>query len=245
LYLSGSFLEHKDMVNRVAWIVLLTISLFGGAPTAFAQTDAAESRIVREEIEWLDVWVPGNSNKTLPKVLLIGDSITRGYYGGVESALKGKAVVARLTTSKSLGDPGFLAEVNLIISQTKYDVVHFNNGLHGWGYSEKDYEAAFPDLIAVIKKGAPGAKMIWATTTPMRVPGKVDYQPNTERVKARNAIAKTITDKKNIPTDDLFEFLSDKPELWSGDGVHLNGQGNSALGKKVAEVIEPLLSGAK
>jgi lysophospholipase L1-like esterase len=79
----------------------------------------------------------------------------------------------------------------------------------------------------------------------MRVPGKVDYQPNTERVKARNAIAKTITDKENIPTDDLFGFLSEKPEFWSGDGVHLNGQGNSALGKKVAEAIAPLLLPAR
>jgi lysophospholipase L1-like esterase len=234
-----------DMVSRLAWIALVTISVAGKAPSLIAQNDAGEPRIIREEIEWLDVWVPGNSNKTLPKVLLIGDSITRGYYGGVESALKGKAVVARLTTSKSLGDPGFLAEVNLILSQTKYDVVHFNNGLHGWGYTEKEYGAAFPDLIAAIKKGAPGAKMIWATTTPMRMPGKVDYQPNTERVKARNAIAKTITDKENIPTDDLFGFLSEKPEFWSGDGVHLNGQGNSALGKKVAEVIAPLLLPAR
>lgn len=233
------------MVNRVTFIALVTISLFGGAPTGFAQTDAAESRIVREEIEWLDVWVPGNSNKTLPKILLIGDSITRGYYGGVENALKGKAVVARLTTSKSLGDPGFLAEVNLILSQTKYHVIHFNNGLHGWGYSEKEYEAAFPDLIAAIKKGAPGAKMIWATTTPMRIPGKAEFQSNTERVKARNAIAKKITDQMKIPTNDLFEFLSDKPEFWSGDGVHLNAQGNAALGKKVAEAIEAQLSGGK
>lgn len=38
-----------------------------------------KNHIVREEIEWLDVWVPGNSNTTLPKVLLIGDSMARGY----------------------------------------------------------------------------------------------------------------------------------------------------------------------
>lgn len=239
------------MANRISWLVLLTASFPGFTAPLMAQgpfgpfRDADNPKVVREEIEWLDVWVPGNSNKTLPKVLLVGDSIARGYYGGVENALKGKAVVARLTTSKSLGDPGFLAEVNLILSQTNFDIVHFNNGLHGWGYSEKEYEAAFPQLVGLIHEEIRNGKMIWATTTPMRVPGKAEFHPKTERVKARNAIAKKITDQMKIPTNDLFEFLSDKPELWSGDGVHLNAQGNNALGKKVAEAIEVQLSGGK
>ena len=107
-----------------------------------AYSPEEKDRIVREEIEWLDVWVPGNSNKTLPRVLLIGDSMARGYYKEVEDKHKGKAVVGRLTTSKSLGDPAFLAEVKLILSQTRFDVVHFNNGLHGWGYTEAEYAAA-------------------------------------------------------------------------------------------------------
>jgi hypothetical protein len=54
--------------------------------------------VVRENIEWLDVWVPGNEVKGLPRVLLIGDSIPRGSYGEVEGRLKDKAVVARSAT---------------------------------------------------------------------------------------------------------------------------------------------------
>ena len=66
-------------------------------------------------------------------MLLIGDSITQGYYGQVAERLKGKASVARLTTSKSVGDPALLAEVALVLGQCRFDVVHFNNGLHGLG----------------------------------------------------------------------------------------------------------------
>lgn len=200
------------------------------------------SGIVREEIEWLDVWIPGNSNTQLPKVLLVGDSITRGYYGAVETALKGKAIVCRLTTSKSLGDPGLIEEVHLILSQTKYDIVHFNNGLHGWGYSEKEYEKGFVELLKTFKKDAPGAKLIWATTTPMREPGKDQFQAKTGRIKARNAIAATLTNKEGIATNDLFGFLEEKPAFWSGDGVHLNGNGTKALGSLVSGILLEQLS---
>ena len=98
------------------------------APSAPA---ADPPRVVRENIEWLDVWVPGNGVKDRPRVLLIGDSITRAYYKTVEDTLKGKAIVCRLATSKSLGDPGLLDEVKLVLGQATFDVVHFNNRMHG------------------------------------------------------------------------------------------------------------------
>jgi hypothetical protein len=47
-------------------------------------------------------------------VLLIGNSITGGYGPKVPDGLKGKVSVARLTTSKSLGDPALPAEVAMM-----------------------------------------------------------------------------------------------------------------------------------
>lgn len=200
-------------------------------------------RIVREEIEWLDVWVPGNSNKTLPKVLLIGDSIARGYYKEVEDKLKGRAIVARLTSSKSLGDPGYLAEVKLILSQTRFDVIHFNNGLHGWGYSEDEYAAAFPELLATIRTVTPKAKLIWASTTPIRQADKLAaFSDKNERVRNRNKLVARLMVLESIPIDDLYAVIADKPEWYSRDGVHLNAKGVSALATQVAEAIGPMLS---
>jgi hypothetical protein len=84
-------------------LFLVAIGIIGGVlATGFAD----EPRIVRENIEWLDVWVPNTNATDLPRVLLIGDSITRGYFKDVEEKLKGKAHVARLATSKSVGDVG-------------------------------------------------------------------------------------------------------------------------------------------
>ena len=202
--------------------------------------------MVRENIEWLDVWVPGNAVKDQPRVLLIGDSITRGYYKTVEDKLKGKAVVCRLATSKSLGDPGLLDEVKLVLGQATFDVVHFNNGMHGWGYTEDEYAKAIPDLIAAIRKGAPGAKLVWASTTPVRVTGKVDQlDPKTDRVKARNTAAAEVMVKEKIPTNDLFALVADKLELFSNDGVHLNAKGSTAMGEQVAAQVLKLLGGSK
>ena len=210
--------------------------------TSNSAQPADSHRIVREEIEWLDVWVPGNSNKQLPKVLLIGDSMARAYYREVEEKLKGKAVVGRLTTSKSLGDPAYLAEVKLILSQTRFDVVHFNNGLHGPGYTEAEYAAALPELLTTIRTGAPGARLIWATSTPVRVADKLNtLSEQNERSKRRNALAAQVMAKESIPINDLFTLVAEKPEWYSRDGVHLNAKGVTALASQVADIIRPFL----
>jgi lysophospholipase L1-like esterase len=217
------------------------VVLLLAAPTVPA---AEPPRVVRENVERLDVWVPGNSVKDQPRVLLIGDSITRGYYKTVEDKLKGKAVVCRLTTSKSLGDPALLDEVKLVLGQARFDVVHFNNGMHGWGYTEDEYARAIPDLVAAIRKGAPGAKLVWASTTPVRVAGKVEQlDPKIDRVKARNKAAAEVMAKEKIPTNDLFALVTDKVELFSSDGVHLNAKGSAAMGEQVATHVLVALGG--
>ncbi len=70
---------------------------------------------VRERIEWIDIWVTDADKDDLPRVLLVGDSITRGYFGAVEKYLAGKAYCARLTTSKCVSDPTFNDDLKLML----------------------------------------------------------------------------------------------------------------------------------
>jgi lysophospholipase L1-like esterase len=205
-------------------------------------TRAEAPHISREAIEWCNVWITEANSTTLPRVLLIGDSITGGYGPKVADQLKGKASMARLTTSKSIGDPALLAEVATVLDQFSFDVVHFNNGLHGWGYTETEYEKGFPELVATIRKHAPKAKLIWTTITPMRQAGKVDViAEGTKRVEARNKIAEGIVTKEGIAVDDLYGLVKDHPEYWSGDGVHFNEKGIGAQVEQVARRIEEAL----
>lgn len=131
------------------------------------------------------------------------------------------------------------------MSYGKFDLVHFNNGLHGWEYTEDEYDAAFPDMIKAIRKNAPNAKLIWATTTPIRT-GKY-YERLEERVArivTRNEIAqKHISKAKDIKTDDLFNLILDHPEYFiGGDGVHPIDKGYQVLAEQVAKKILESLS---
>ena len=111
--------------------------------------------------------------------MLIGDSITRAYYPAVEKRLAGKAYVGRLSSSAFISDPALLDQIKMVLSQYKFDVIHFNNGMHGWQHTEKEYEQAFPEYLQVIKKYAPNAKLIWANTTPLKVSPCLPRQLNT------------------------------------------------------------------
>jgi len=139
-----------------------------------APTNLHGADLIRERIEWCDIWITNADSNDLPRVLLIGDSITRGYFGGVEKALDGKANCARLTTSRCICDPVFFDELEMVLRQYPFDVIHFNNGLHGWGYSEAQYREAFPKLLDTLRRENPNARLIWTTTTPVRTRSDLD-----------------------------------------------------------------------
>lgn len=199
---------------------------------------------IREDVEWLDVWIPDNNEHDMPRVLLIGNSITRAYYPQVEENLQGMAYTARLTTSKSLGDPAFIDEIELIMTHTHFDVVHFNNGLHGGGYTEQEYERAIPEMIVAIKQYSPEAKLVWASSTPIRRGEQMEeFDPHTERIKERNRIALEVIREYDIVYNDLFAIVEDHPEYYvSGDGVHLIEEGTTALAERVSEVLRGCLN---
>jgi hypothetical protein len=213
---------------------------------ALASNFAAESNTApaRESIEWCDVWISHANETNLPRVLLIGDSIAREYYPEVEKRLAGKVFVARLATSRFAADPVLLKEIELVLDQARFDVIHFNNGMHGWQHSEAEYREALPKFIKTIRVHAPKAKLIWATTTPLRDEKGVTYDTKAEysdeRVAARNAIAAELVAAQKIPIVDLNAAVRGHPEFHS-DNVHFNGRGVQVLAAQVSEAVEKLL----
>ena len=209
-------------------ILLLSCCLW----SQFASADEP----VRERIEWIDIWVTDADKTDLPRVLLVGDSITRGYFGAVEKHLAGKAYCARLTTSKCVSDPTFNDDLKLMLKQYNFSVIHFNNGLHGWGYTEEQYRDGLLSTVIALKEH--DARIIWATTTPVREKSDLEtFSDRTDRVKLRNTLAAEIMTEQKVATDDLFELAKDHAAWTSGDGVHFNGQGNEALAKQVADCV--------
>jgi hypothetical protein len=238
------------------FLLLAAAALF--LPAADAQTAASS----RERIEWCDIWISHANETGLPRVLLLGDSITRAYYPEVEKRLAGKAFVARLATTAFISDPMLLTEIAVVLDSAKFDVIHLNNGMHGWQHSEEEYEKAFPQLLATIRKHAPGAKLIWAATTPLKEDpktaessapvdakgadaGKLMLKADLTRVSdariiARNAIALRIMQAEGIPVDDLHSPMAGHPG-WHSDNVHFNGQGIAVQADQVAAEVRKLL----
>lgn len=217
---------------------LVVKALFACLLALCASGARAEEKTLREPIEWSDIWVPSTDKHDLPRVLLVGDSITRGYYEGTEKSLAGKAYCARYSTSKFIGHSDFLAELQILLDAYRFDVIHINNGLHGWDYTEKDYAKSFPRLLHLLKAHGKGATVIWATTTPVRTGADLAvFDKKTERVKERNRIAVEIMRAHEIPVDDLFALVEHRADWYSRDGTHFNDQGKAEQGRQVAESV--------
>jgi lysophospholipase L1-like esterase len=199
---------------------------------------ADDPKVQREDIEWTQIWIPHVNEHHLPRVLCVGDSICNGYYDGVANLLQNKAYVAKLTTSSSLGDPALLEQIKYLLSNYKFDVIHLNNGLHGFGYTEEQYKADIPKLLALIKQLAPQAKLILATSTAMRKRDHLaELGPENDRVVARNKIVVDVASKENVPVDNLYRLVVDHPEYWIADAVHFKPEGQNVEAKQVAEHI--------
>lgn len=223
-------------IVAAVWSPLTGCSSAGpGAPPAITSHP-----VQPERIEWCDIWVTNANSSDLPRVLLIGNSITRGYFNAVEKHLEGKANCARMTSSKCIGDPGLFPEIQLLLSQYRFAVIHVNNGLHGWSYTEEQYGRAFAPFMKALMEQSHGAHVIWAQTTPVMVDGHPDH-PRIKRIKVRNAIASDFAKQNHIPINDLFALVVDHPEYFSKDGVHFNQAGIDAQARQVADCVRKAL----
>jgi hypothetical protein len=220
---------RKMLLYAIA--VLIVMPAMG--PTAWAQ----KKYPVTEPIEWMWAQAPEKKDAALPNVLLVGDSITRAYYAETAKLLAGKANVYLFATSCGVGDsrlPGQLRDYFAMLP-VKYAVVHFNNGMHGWGYTEDQFRAAFPALVRSVRVGAPKAKLIWASITPVRVdqgPGKA----SNARIIVRNAIAQDYVDQMNIPLDNQNALMVAHNDMHSDD-VHYNAAGSALQAAQVVKYV--------
>ena len=197
-----------------------------------------QPKIACESVEWLDYRVFGGDRNDLPRVLLIGDSISGQYFDGVSKGLKDKAYVTRLGSSKAVCLPAYFDEIKLALSQYKYSVIHFNNGLHGWAYTENEYGENLARLVQVLKASAPEAKLIWASSTQVRTGAPLfeGFAPNNDRVKARNKIAADLMTRQHIPIDDLYTLMEPHHDLLQ-DGVHYKPAGSALLIPQVTQCV--------
>lgn len=102
----------------------------------------------------------------LPRVLLIGDSVSRGYTLAVRAALAGKANVHRAPENCGPTANG-LKKLDVWLGTGKWDLIHFNFGIHDRATPPADYEARLEQLTQRLLRT--GAQLVWASSTPLPV----------------------------------------------------------------------------
>ncbi|OCT15200.1 hypothetical protein A8709_13940 [Paenibacillus pectinilyticus] len=200
-----------------------------------------------ERFEWCEHWWEQADNQDLKRVLVIGDSITKGYRPYVNELLHNQAYVDMVATSKAMDNPSLLKEIDYMIQHREdfhYDVIHMNNGLHGWHLSTSQYEENYNKLIRHVLETAQSSKIIIVNSTPMTVVGNptgIDPQLN-GKVEDRNKAVKRIAEQYNLSLNDLYTPMYGRSEYRVADGYHYNEEGRRAQAEIVAKAIKDCLS---
>lgn len=185
-----------------------------------------------------NAWDFVQDDPNLPRVLLIGDSVSRGYTQAVRKNLSGKANVHRAPANCGPTASG-IKNIEVWLGDGKWDVIHFNFGIHDRNTPVADYTSRLDQLIARMKKTS--AKLIWASTTP--IPDTPDGKQTAASIVEKNKVAEQVMARHGIVIDDLFAAITPHlSTMQNPNDVHFNGQGYDFLGQTVAKAIEAALA---
>ena len=220
------------------------------APLGFLAGQTREEIIaerVKNHAQHPERYVAASDDPALPRVLLIGDSITAGYFLGVRENLRGTANVHLIPDN---GGPTWrgLLMLDDWLCDSRWNLIHFNFGLHDIKREVADQLQTAPEdyrknLRALVDRlRATGARLVFATSTP--VPASVKSGPprRSADMPAYNAAAREVMAAAKIPVNDLYAFaLAQLAEIQLPHNVHFTPEGYRALAAPVAAAIRAQL----
>jgi len=176
-------------------------------------------------------WDYVKDDPALPRVLIIGDSISRGYTLPVRYLLNGKANVHRAPCNCGPTSKG-LRDLDIWLGTGTWDLIFFNFGIHDRANPET-YSANLEQIIPRLQ--ATGARLIFAATTPLP-PGEGMYR--FEDGVRLNDIAVPMMARYGIPVCDLYTTLLPVLEQYQNPGdCHFNTAGYQFIGELAATAI--------
>lgn len=209
-----------------------------------------------------DARAQDSSQQEIPKVLIVGDSISMGYTPVLMGMLHKQMIVVRPPNKNGgwINCEGTKRGVEMIddwLALDEFDVVHFNFGLHDLKHVHpetgrnsnnpdhpqqsdiKQYEANLRAIVAKLK--ATDAKLIFATTTP--------YPDNpggplrrADQPAKYNEVALEIMKENGIRVNDLHGFVLPKMDkLLLPNNVHFRPSANVELAEQVAQELRDVL----
>jgi lysophospholipase L1-like esterase len=174
-------------------------------------------------------------NPALPRMLIIGDSISRGYTLAVRHALAGKVNVHRAPANCGPTATG-LAKLDAWLGADKWDLITWNFGIHDRHTEPALYRKNLDLLLGRLKKT--GAKIIWVRTTPAPPSGKNNEGFTDALCDQVNQAADGVMQANEVPEVDLYSLL--KPALATTqlpDNVHFKEAGYEVMGRALAGAV--------
>ena len=197
---------------------------------------------------------------TLPRILVVGDSISMGYRGFITEHFKGRAYV-----DYWVGGGWFEFDIkgddfpalrgwDGVLSNGPYDVVTWNSStLHTWNGSpgrctEEKYPANMTKVLEHIQKAVPDTKLIWIRCTPWRTTpdtGRPTFlKEKNDPIIRLNKLTDKIMAKHGVPEVDLYALCETKfdalPE-GSKDSVHWPNEVCALMADEIIKEIEKVL----
>jgi len=200
--------------------------------------------------------------KELPRVLILGDSISIGYTPFVKTILATTAEVYRPMFENGKpencqGTTNGVKNIDKWLGNTNWDVIHFNFGLHDLKQVDprtgknsknpdhphqadiKQYKKNLKEIVEKLQNT--GAKLVFATTTPYPDELKNAIRKPKLYKKYNNAAVK-IMNRKKITINNLCAFMTPRMnDLQKPKDVHFTGEGSKALANQVAKEIIKIL----
>lgn len=194
----------------------------------------------KEWIEWILSWCDSTTEKDLPRILLVGDSITHGYQTLVRGLLKGVCYVDYLSVSYAIDTKMYNDLVKNFAKDSEYALIHFNHGLHGIHMTQRTYKSRMKKLLGELSKKS---KIVLAKTTYVYESGnKKPHKAWMKRVKERNNVIDEFSLELQFPIDDLYAVSVGIPkEFREEDGTHYKADGYKILAEAVAESVKKSL----
>ncbi|OYV05541.1 MAG: hypothetical protein CFE26_11065 [Verrucomicrobiales bacterium VVV1] len=199
----------------------------------------------------------------LPRVLILGDVIYQEPVASLAKEFKGRAEVVRgdLKSGEGLSTTTALAGLDTLLGTGKWDLIHFNFGLgdlihrapgmksfrvmpiDSGGVRTTDpklYESNLRELVKRLK--ATGAKLVWASTTPIRASATNVFRLGSEI--EYNEIAAKVMTEAQIPINDMYSHARslmnmDKPGSHGVDPFYFDGK---PIHEPIAKIIQSHLA---
>ncbi len=185
--------------------------------------------------------------------MLLGDSVRISYQPTVARLLEGEAEVVGPMAENCQFILYTLAALPRLLGQLGTpDVVHWNNGLHDMGHNPDRCPRQTPIEMYVANLGFAlrilqdtGAKIIWATTTPV-YPGRpfVDdaWSWVNEDIDSYNRAAVALMKEHDVAINDLNAVVrADYDACLHEDQLHLSEEGIARCAEAVAAAVRKQL----